>query len=226
MRHECPVRPEDVGPYLLGQLGPDEAAAVAETVDACPSCAAEVARLRPVVQALARGTAPLEEEAPTAPPPALERVLASVRDERTERRRRLHRRVALAAAAAVLVFATAVGAVVLSERGADAGGGGRDVALSGSSAAAGNVEMSGHLWGTAMTLEVRGLTPGTSYGAWLADRSGKRVSAGTFRPTATGSAHLELSASLPLPDASAVGVTEIGGDDVLLGDLRPRVDRS
>lgn len=226
MRHECAVRPADLGPYLLGQLGPDQAAVVAEAVDSCATCAAEVQRLRPVVEALARGGAALDEAAPAAPPPALERVLASVRDERMERRRRVHRRVGLAAAAVALVFATAVGVLVLADRDGGADGDGRDVALTSSSGAAGSVKVWERSWGTALTLEVRGLTPGTSYGAWLADASGKRVPAGTFRPTADGGARLDLSASLPLPEASTVGVTEIGGGDVLRGDLRPHVDRS
>lgn len=35
MRHECSVRAVDLGPYLLGQLDPDEAARVAAAVDSC-----------------------------------------------------------------------------------------------------------------------------------------------------------------------------------------------
>ncbi|MDQ1667154.1 MAG: hypothetical protein QOH75_3185, partial [Actinomycetota bacterium] len=45
---------------------------------------------------------------------------------------------------------------------------------------------------------------------------------GTFRPTADGSARVELAAALRLPDADAVGVTELGGDDVLRASLGRR----
>jgi len=214
MRHECPVRAEDLGPYLLGQLPPVEAAAVAEAVDACASCTAEVARLRPVVQALALGNAPPDEAVPAAPTAALERVLASVREERSSSRRRLRRRVGLAAAAVLVVLATAAGVALLPDED------GRQVPLVSTTGADGSVEVSSRGWGTALDLKVHGLTPGTSYGAWLADGSGDRVPAGSFRPGTDGSAHLDLSASMSLQDASAVGVTEIGGDDILTGDLR------
>jgi anti-sigma factor RsiW len=221
MRHECAVRPEDLGPYLLGQLAPDEGVLVAEAVDSCASCTAEVERLQLVVQALARTTASLEEPAPPAPAPAFDRVLATVHGERLDRRRRRHRRIGLVAAALVLVVAAGVGAVARSMSGNDAAAG-RDVALTGTRPAAGSVEVSERRWGTALTLEVRGLTPGKSYGAWLADGSGERVGAGTFRPTADGSARVELAAALRLPDADTVGVTELGGDDVLRASLGRR----
>lgn len=220
MRHECRVRPEDLGPYLLGQLGIAEAAAVDEALESCPSCTAEVQRLRPVVQALARGSAPGDDQPPAAPTPALERVLATVRDERSERSRRPRGRVAAMVAAVALVLASVVGAVVLSGGDDGAGGAAREVALTSTTSAAGTVEMWERGWGTALILEVRGLSPGTAYGAWLADRSGDRVPAGSFRPTADGTARVDLSASLRLPEASAIGVSEIGGADVLHGDLR------
>jgi hypothetical protein len=216
MRHECAVRPEDLGPYLLGQLGRNEAALVEEAVSSCASCSAEVERLRPVAAALARASAPVEEAAPRAPSPALDRVLASVHGERAAQRRRWRTRVTLAAASVVLLGAALVGAFVAV--GHDTGG--RDVALSGRTPATGNATVSSQPWGTEITLDVRGLTPGKSYGAWLADVSGKRVPAGTFRPMADGTARLDLGASLALDQAGTVGVTELGGTDVLQADLQ------
>jgi hypothetical protein len=217
MRHECSVRVEDLGPYLLGQLDPDEAARVAAAVDTCACCAEEVRRLRPVVLALARGVPELDEDATQAPAPALDRALASVHDARAAHRRRVLNRAGLAAAALVLVIATAVGAVVIA--GGDDRSSDRDVTLVGQGAAGGTVVLSPRDWGSALVLDVRGLAPGTAYGAWLADESGKRVPAGTFRPASDGSAHLNLGASLRPGDAATVGVTELGGDDVLRADL-------
>jgi hypothetical protein len=218
MRHECSVRAEDLGPYLLGQLDPDEAARVAAAVDSCACCAEEVRRLRPVVLALANGVVPeLDEDVLKAPAPALDRALASVHDVRAARRRRLLNRAGLAAAALVLVIATAVGAVMIA--GGDDGSNDRDVTLIGQGAAAGTVVLSQRDWGSALVLEVRGLAPGKAYGAWLADESGQRVPAGTFRPVSDGSARLNLGASLRPGDAATVGVTELGGKDVLRADL-------
>jgi hypothetical protein len=216
MRHECSVRAEDLGPYLLGQLDPDEAARVAAAVDSCACCAEEVRRLRPVVLALAGGAVP-DEDVLTAPAPALDRALASVHDARVARRRRVLNRAGLAAAALLLVIATAVGAVKIA--GGEDPSSDRDVTLIGQGAASGTVVLSPRDWGSELVLEVRGLAPGKAYGAWLADESGQRVPAGTFRPASDGSARLNLGASLGAGDAATVGVTELGGDDVLRADL-------
>jgi anti-sigma factor RsiW len=213
MRHECSVRAEDLGPYLLGQLDPAEAARVAESVDSCACCAEEVRRLRPVVLALARTVPALEDDVIQAPGPALDRALATMHDDQAASRRRVRNRVALAAAALVLVIASAVGGVVISGGGNSSSD--RDVTLIGPGDASGSVVLSQREWGSALVLEVRGLAPGKAYGAWLADESGKRVPAGTFRPTSDGSARLEGAASLRISDAATVGVTELGGDDVL-----------
>lgn len=215
MRHTCAVRPEDLGPYLLGHLAADEAELVAEAIESCAICSAEVARLRPVAEALALGTTPREESAVPAPAPALDRVLAAVHDASAEGRRRVRRRVALAAAA-VLVAVVAVAGLAVVVGGEENG---RDIALTGRSAATGTAVVSERGWGTAISLDLHGLVPGRTYGAWLADRSGDRTSAGTFRPTADGSVRLDLAASLLLPDASVLGVTEIDGADVLRATL-------
>lgn len=207
MRHECAVRAEDLGPYLLGQLDPGEAAEVADAVRECPLCAAEVAELRPVVHALSRAQ-PGDHEPVRAPAPALDRVLAAV--HRPARRQR----VLLGAAAAVVVAAVLSAVLLVRGAGPDPA---QHVALTGRPGTSGVMSVSREPWGTAIELDVRGLTPGATYGAWLADRAGKRVGAGTFRPGSGGTVQLALSSGLPLDQAGAVGVTEIGGADVLRG---------
>ena len=216
MRHDCATHPEELGPYLLGHLGAEESLLVAGAVETCPVCSAEVDRLRPVVQALSRGLARLDQPS-VAPSPALDRVLASVHGE-LARKRRTRRQAALVAAALVLVLLTVAGSIVLT--GHSAGPRDRRVTLTGRSGVAGSVAVSQQHWGTALVLDLRGLTPGRPYGAWLADRSGKRTPAGTFRATADGSARLDLGAALPLREAGGVGVTELGGGvDVLQAAL-------
>ena len=216
MRHDCATHPEELGPYLLGHLGAEESLLVTAAVESCPVCAAEVDRLRPVVLALSRGLGRLDQPS-AAPSPALDRVLASVHGE-LARKRRTRRQSALVAAALLLVMLTVAGSLVLTGR----GGGPRDrrVALIGRPGVAGSVAVSPQRWGTALVLDLRGLTPGRPYGAWLADRSGKRTPAGTFTATDDGSAKLDLGAALPLAEAGAVGVTGLGdGVDVLQAAL-------
>jgi hypothetical protein len=211
MRHICDVQPEDLGPFLLGQLGHDEALLVAEAVSACPTCTQQVGQLEPVVAALARVSLPLDDAPALAPSPSLERVLATVRSERAASRRRLRTRVSLVAAAVILLVGAVVGALVVG--GGETGG--RELALTGHSSATGSAIVAQRGWGTSVTLDVRGLRPGRTYGAWLADSKGARVPAGTFRATTDGTAHLDLAASLTLEDVRTVGVTLIGGADVL-----------
>lgn len=216
MRHDCATHPEELGPYLLGHLSAEESVLVAAAVESCPVCGAEVERLRPVVQALSRGLARLDPPS-VAPSPALDRVLESVHGE-LARQRRTRRQSALVAAALLLVLLTVAGSIMLTGR----GGGPRErrVALIGRPGVAGTVAVSPQRWGTALVLDLRGLNPGRPYGAWLADRAGKRTPAGTFRATTDGSASLDLGAALPLREAGVVGVTELGGGgDVLQAAL-------
>lgn len=210
MRHDCLLRAEDLGPYLLGGLEQQDRDRVAQLLLECPTCAAEVERLAPVVAAL--GRVPVGTTAPPVvrlAPAGLDRVLASMAKERAGRRRRVLTRVGLAAAGVAVVSAAAAG--LLGRAGDD----GQEVALAGGGGAAGTAVVADRGWGTSVSLEVRGLRPGRTYGAWLADERGDRTSAGTFRATADGTARLDLAASLRLGRARVVGVTLLGGPDVL-----------
>jgi Anti-sigma-K factor rskA/Putative zinc-finger len=228
VRHECLVRPEDLGPFLLGQLPPDDEARVAQALAGCPSCAAEVRALRPVVTSLSLVTpaalAPpgggAEVAAAPAPPEPrgsfeFDRLLASVRAERERRRGRIRRRGALVAAAAAVLL-LAVGGVVFLGR--DNTGSGADVTLLGRGGAQGTAVVQQTDWGTAIMLTVHGLPPG-QYGAWLQDWSGKRAPAGTFKLGSDGTTHLKLSVLMRLDDAASIGVTQVDGKDVLTHDF-------
>ncbi len=70
--HDCERLP-DVAAYVLGALDPAEAESFAAHLATCPTCTAELARLRPVAEALARGV-------PDAPAPAelQRRIMAAV----------------------------------------------------------------------------------------------------------------------------------------------------
>jgi anti-sigma-K factor RskA len=222
VKHECLVRPEDLGPYLLRQLDSEVEARIGALVAACPSCTEEVRVLRPVVTALGRATTTPErvalltdtDVARPDPQAGFDGLLTAVRRERARRRGRTWR---AAAAAAVVAAVLTLGAVaVVSQRDA---GGGHVVALVGTGQARGSAVVSERAWGTAIVLTVRGLKPGKPYGAWLEDRSGDRVPAGTFTPASDGTVRLDLSALMSLHDTAAVGVTQLGGVDVLRYDF-------
>jgi anti-sigma-K factor RskA len=219
VRHDCDVSPEELGPYLLGHLPPDEAERVRDAVQRCPVCAAEVAQLSPVVTALAAASPAV------APPPAfgptgvdeavLRGVLARVaRERRASRRRRWAVAGVAAAVAGVLGTAGLLLTGVLGERDA-----GRRVQLAGGPVSGSAVLVDAEQ-GTRIALEVTGLAPGR-YGVWLEDQEGQRVSAGSFRPDAEGGARVDLLAGLPLEDSEAIGVTVAGGEDLLREELAP-----
>lgn len=216
VNHSCSVREEDLGPYLLGQLPPEEADAVARQVTQCPSCSAEVARLRPVVAALAASPPPssVGEPAPTSVAPGWDRVLTSVRHER---RSGVRRRTLLAAAAALVLGAGGVAAVRALDDDEDttaAPPDGLAVTLAGVSGASASMVLGERRWGTAIDLEVSGLDPDETYGVWLERRAGGRLSAGSFRPDRDGTFQLSLSSGLQLRDSGAVGVALLPGGRV------------
>lgn len=228
VNHSCRVSEEDLGPYLLGQLPSGRAEEVAAEVASCPSCAAEVARLRPVVTAMTAASAPEDlgrRTAPLADPSSLAEVLASVRRAQRSRSRR---RAAIAAGG--LAAAVALGAAVPVFLGA--GEQDRRVALARSGAASpesadatASMVLSERGWGTAIKLEVSGLRPEQTYGVWLERREGGRLPAGSFRPDDDGTVQISLSSALDLSDSAAVGVAVLPGGvvadavDVLSADL-------
>ena len=219
MKHHCQVLPEELGPYLLGQLDPREEQRIAALVAECPSCTAEVHSLRPVVAALAltsSATDPTRSVTPTPPPPppGLDGVLSTVRRERAQHRGTSWR---VTAAAAVLALVVGIGGTVAVFR--DGSEDGHRYALAGQGTARGSAECWERDWGTAISLKVAGLEPGKPYGAWMEDRSGDRVPAGTFTATSDGTMRMDLSARMALGDAAAVGVTLVDGADVLRYDF-------
>ena len=83
MKHECAMRVEDLGPFLIGQLSAEKSDTLKVAVARCPSCTADVDCLGPVVAAMAQSKVGVPLDADTQPRPVPEfvsaRVLASVR---------------------------------------------------------------------------------------------------------------------------------------------------
>jgi anti-sigma factor RsiW len=226
MRHRCGLSPEDLGPYLLDGLSVSERRRVEQLLVSCPDCTAELDELRPVLTILAAAAASVELEpapepagssgSPTEPLPsdALDRMLAAVHAERPGGRTtspgRSWRRPVIVAAATVVVAALVTGGLTLL-----GGDHGTRVTLRGAAGAHAGARLSDRSWGTALRLDAHGLKPGTAYGAWLAYPDGRRLAAGTFVAQPDGSAVVDLAAALPLGQAATLGVTTLGGDDVL-----------
>jgi hypothetical protein len=203
-----------LGPYLLGQLDANERLAVEDHLAECHSCAVEIAELRPVIDLLPRlDPAHLAGQREVPSPLLAARI---VREVARRRRRGLVRLALGAAACAALVVALVLGGGALDRQGDDVTR--RPLVAVGAAATSGEAGLVERSWGTHVTLELEGLTPGTDYGAWLERADGSRVLAGTFRADGT-SIRLTLGAALPLDEGRAVGVSTLDGQDVLRAEL-------
>jgi anti-sigma factor RsiW len=203
---------ENLGALLLDQLDADERVATEAHLAGCPACRAELDLLAPVARALP--LAELEQLGPAAapaPPRSLgkrvERGIAAEKRARRVRRFRLGG-VAVATAAA----AAAVAAILFlgggAERAQTPGGQPQRVAFTSTPR---GVEIGATLapraWGSEISLEVRGITPGTRCHVWLRRADGKRVDAGSFRYRYEGGSDgAALSSSLRPSQARSIAV--------------------
>jgi putative zinc finger protein len=203
------VRPE-IGGYVLGALEPGEEAAVREHLASCAECAAEHASLAGLPRLLALA-APIDDDGPLAPAPAVEeRVLdaiASERPRRAPRRLRLPRPKLLIPAGAALA-AVAI-ALVLAFGGGKDNAPGFEVALKPVAGEVGSgraVLRSGDA-GIKMQLWVRGLPgdPAIVYEVHC-DAPGWSASAGTFRTDSHGRAYVVLNTAARRGEYDAIRI--------------------
>lgn len=221
---------EMLGPYVLGQLDGEQAAAVQAHLDGCLACQSEFTELAPLAVAL-RGVDPARIGRSPAPAPQLSsRVLDEVRGRRrtTVRLRATRRGVAGVLVAAVLAAAFVVGTQVdvpgLTPQRDSATPGAPppveaidlETLVDGVAAEAGLVA---HTWGTEIKLEVTGLEPGGTYRVTFIRDDGTRVSAGTFIGTGPNTVRCILNAALLRENATALVVTDEVGSPVLESDI-------
>ncbi|MGB7983351.1 MAG: anti-sigma factor [Candidatus Nanopelagicales bacterium] len=218
MSRPCSQRDADLAVLAMGALDESESLALLSHVGGCPLCATTLAELRSTVAAL--DTADPDRLDPvTAPPAGLDaRVLAAV--DREAKRHQLAVRItrwAAAAAAAVLMLA-GVGWMI-SSRGEAPGEDGTTVAFASVAGSepqvSGTATVTGRAWGTEVILVVGGTEPGTVYRVWLADGSGQRTPAGTFRG-ADRTLEVTVASALPLPQATSIGMTTETADPLVL----------
>jgi anti-sigma-K factor RskA len=200
---------DQISSYLLGELGPDEAADFERQMSADTTLRDEVERLRPVVDRLVG--LPDQMWEPLEPPPLEMPAEATGRAEAAPRGRRRWRgwsmpeavtiRPALAAALSALLLAAGVGAGILlsSDEGASPEPQ-AELALSriddGPPGAEGRVLVSAG--GERATVDVGGLEPSGPdrfYELWLLDADGRMIALGSFQVGEDGRADVEI----PIP---------------------------
>jgi hypothetical protein len=198
-----------LGAYALGDLPPDERAAIAAHIEGCPECRAELRELEGVAALLPLADPARIEEPPVRPPADLgariEAQIAaeSAKEGRVKRRRRL--RFGFGGAVAVAVVAALLAIVVLP--------------IGGKSSPTQKVEFASvpkgvsihatlepHAFGTEIKMYVDGVSSGTLCRVFLRDAAGRTYSAGSFRYRWEEDSEAELSSALDLSQATEIGV--------------------
>jgi hypothetical protein len=198
-----------LGAYALGDLPPDERAALAAHLEGCEECRAELRSLEGVAALLPLADPARIEQPPVRPPADLgariEAQIAaeSAREGREKRRRRFRfgfgGAIAAAAVAAVLAFAI--------------------LPLVGESSPTQQVKFASlpngmsihatlepHSFGTEIHMYVKGVRSGTLCRVFLQDAEGRTFSAGSFRYRWGDDSEAELSSALDLSQAAELGV--------------------
>jgi hypothetical protein len=199
-----------LGAFALGDLPPDERAAVAAHLEGCPECRAELRSLEGVAALLPLAD-PDRIEAPAARPPAelgarIEAQIAAegAREGREKRRRRFRLGVGGAVAAAAVAAVLALAILPL-------GGGESSPAqeVKFASVPKGisiDATLEPHAFGTEIHMYVKGVRSGTLCRVFLRDGNGRTFSAGSFRYRWGGDSEAELSSALDLSQAAEIGI--------------------
>jgi anti-sigma factor RsiW len=199
-----------LGAYALGDLPPDERAAIAAHVEGCPECRAELRELEGVAALLPLAD-PARIEGPAARPPAdlgarIEAQIAaeSAREVRVKRRRRL--RFGFGGAVAVAAVATLLAIVVLPLGGGKSSPAQEVKFASVPKGVSIHATLEPHAFGTEIRMYVDGVSSGTLCRVFLRDAAGRTYSAGSFRYRWEEDSEAELSSALDLSQATEIGV--------------------
>jgi Putative zinc-finger len=205
---DCRRWRESLGALVLGQLGPEERAAIEAHLEGCPACRAEADLLAPVGSLLSRANP--DRLAPTpAPPPDLgDRIAGRIAAERrAARRRRIRVGIGLGAAAAAATAALLIALVFTGSTPSQAPA--TTVAFRGLPEGVSiQASLQPRPWGSDVKVRVRGFHPGTLCTLWLRRADGTRVPAGSFRYVYAGeSDEAELSSGLDPRNVRAIGLS-------------------
>ena len=198
-----------LGAYALGDLPPDERAAMAAHIEGCPECRAELRELEGVAALLPLAD-PARIEGPPVRPPAdlgarIEAQIAaeSAKEGRVKRRRRL--RFGFGGAVAVAVVAALLAIVVLPIGGKSSPTQEVKFALVPKGVSI-HATLEPHAFGTEIQMYVKGMPSGTLCRVFLRDAAGRTYSAGSFRYRWEEDSEAELSSALDLSQATEIGV--------------------
>jgi hypothetical protein len=198
-----------LGAYALGDLPPDERAAMAAHIEGCPECRAELRELEGVAALLPLAD-PARIEGPPVRPPAdlgarIEAQIAaeSAKEGRVKRRRRLRfgfgGAIAVAAVAALLaIFVMPIGGESSPAQKVEFASVPNGISI--------KATLEPHAFGTEIHMYVSGISSGTLCRVFLRDADGKTFSAGSFRYRWGDDSEAELSSALDLSQAAAIGV--------------------
>jgi len=199
-----------LGAYALGDLPPDERAAVAAHLEGCEECRAELRSLAGVAALLPLAD-PARIERPAVRPPAdlgarIEARIAaeSAREGRAKRRRRF--RLGIGGAVATAAVAAVLALVVLPLGGGESSPAQEVKFASLPNGVTIDATLEPHAFGTEIEMYVSGVRSGTLCRVFLRDAKGRTYPAGSFRYRWGDDAEAKLSSALDLSQATAIGV--------------------
>lgn len=205
-----------LGSYVLGSLEPTERAAVEAHLAGCTTCREELASYAALPALMSRVSIDqVREPPPRVPPAVLGRALEAVAAERAGTLVHLYRwRLAtVLSAAAAVVVAVVLGVTTVAARPTATPGGVALVAAAGVTAS-GTAALEAKPWGTAITLQLRGLPQGDGFTAWVTAADGTRSIAATWSPTPDG--HVVLTGAANVRDDHVTDVQVRQGAATLL----------
>jgi hypothetical protein len=221
----CRTYADQIGPYVLGALEPDEMEEVRRHLAGCSRCAAEVESLASIPVLLDRaGEEP--EIAPLSPGLEEEVLDRFVRERAASRRpRRRWPRLAIPAIAVAALIAGILIAALPS--GTDRAYAKADLwSLPAGGGAGGTAEAAEVASGTRVKLRAHDLpvAQGRSYELWCVRADGRWVDGGTFRARSDGTAAAELTAAVHPGEYHVVVITrrssgDVRGAEVMRGKL-------
>jgi hypothetical protein len=222
---ECRTHAEQVGPYVLGALGPDEMDEMRAHLVGCPRCASEVRSLAELPALLDLVQADAEVAVPS---PGLEDVVldrfVSERAQSAPRRRRWPR-VAIPAVAVAAIVAALL--VIIVPGGSNTAYAHAELwSLPAGGGAEGFADVAEVAAGTRVKLHADHLPVmrGTTYELWCVRTDGRWVNGGTFHARSDGTAAADLTAAVKPGDYHVVVITRhstggMRGAEVMRGKL-------
>jgi Anti-sigma-K factor rskA, C-terminal/Putative zinc-finger len=222
---ECRTHAEQVGPYVLGALGPDEMDEMRAHLAGCARCASEVRSLAelPALLDLVQADAEVAVPSPGLEDLVLDRYV-SERARSAPRRRRWPRLAIPAVAVAAIVAALLV---IIVPGGSNTAYAHADLwSLPAGGGAEGTADVAEVAAGTRVKLQADHLPVmrGTTYELWCVRTDGRWINGGTFHARSDGTAAADLTAAVKPGDYHVVVITRhstggMRGAEVMRGKL-------